>query len=1027
MSNHRFVSTSPRRALRRTALALAVAAGVTLVSPVAAQSSTGSIFGTAPTGDTVLIQSDSGVTREVAVDANGRYSAGSLPLGSYKVSLKKDGTILDTRSNVALTVGAGTQVSFAAAAAADAKSLGAVTVMANALPAIDVSQMDSRTVITADQLTKLPVARSAEAIAVLAPGVNLGSTYFTGPTGQTLVSFGGSSIAENAYYINGFNTTDVLHNFGGITLPYGAIDQQQMLSGGYGAQYGRSDGGVINQVGKRGTNEWHFGAQVLWQPKFAEADPDNAFYPTGSQFLTGPGSRQGQIYQFRNDNKSWEHAEDAYFGGPLIKDTLYIFGAVEADHIDDGVSVASRSTQTQTDYAYSRPKWYGKIDWNINESNILEFTGASNKSMYSGNTYAYTYTPPATKGTLGAYLGPATYTKSGADLWSAKYTGYITDDLTVEALYGKMNQVNYSRAAGGDDAYVLHAYNQDPSMIPAGSSGISGPQINETVDDPNAHDKTSNLRLDLNYKIDGHSITVGIDNLDLNSLDIGTTPSGPGYYWVYSAGDPNAPIQTLPGESVGAPGGNGYYVAKTIYANAASARVKQRAQFIEDAWQVTDRLLLNIGIRNDQFTNYNPDGIAYLRLTKPQWAPRLGASWDVYGDSSLKLYANAGRYYLAEPPNVAIRGAAGSTYTSQYFTYTGIDPTTGAPLGLNQITQDRYPGVSANNEFGTPPDPKTVTSANAKAEYQDEFIAGFDKTLDLFDQHWVWGAKGTYRVLRNDLDDTCDDTTIQNYAVAQGLDPVAALGSTGCYILNPGRTAKIDVSNGAGGYSTLTIPWSAWGMPNLLRKYVAANFYLEHPFDGKWYGRIDYVWSHNFGNTEGSVRSDIGQQDVSQTEDWDNAGVMTNANGDLANDRRHQLKMVGYYQITPEWLVGGNAQILSGTPKMCLGYFGATQDDPFGYGASYHFCGPNGTPAPSGSTGRTPWQEIFSLNAEYRPNWAGKKLSFDVMVYNIFDKQVITQYYPTSESGAGVLNKSWQVPLSYTTPRYVRFSVSYDF
>ena len=1015
--------------IRRTALALAIAAGCALAGQVYAQASTGAIFGTAPAapGETVLIQSDSGVTREVPVDASGRYSAASLPLGSYKVSLKKDGAVVESRENVGLTVGAGTQVVFAGASAANATNLGSVTVVGNALPAIDVSQVDSRTVINSEQLAKLPIARSAESVAILAPGVNTGSSYFTSPTGQVLVSFGGSSVAENAYYINGFNTSDPLHNFGGLTLPYGAIDQEQVMTGGYGAAYGRSDGGVINQVGKRGTNEWHFGAQVVWQPKFAESDPDNAMYPTGPAFLSGPNGRQGQMFWTRQDNKSWEHVEDAYFGGPLIKDKLYIFGAVEADHIDSGVNVSDRITNTEQTYSYSRPKWYGKIDWNITDSNILELTGASNKSTYSGNTYAYAYTPDSAKGTRGDYLGPATYTKDGADMWVAKYTGYITDSLTVEALYGKMTQTDYSNAEGGDAAYITNSSFQNPALLPAGSSGINGTQINQTVDDPRSHDKTSNLRLDVNYKIGSHSITAGIDNLSVNAIDIGTTPSGPGYYWVYGQGDPNTPISTLPGEGVGAPGGAGYYVAQTIYSNSASARVKQHAQFIEDAWQINDRILLNIGIRNDQFTNYNPDGVPYLRLTRPQWAPRLGASWDVFGDSSLKIYGNAGRYYLDEPANVAIRGAAGSTFTSQYFTYSGIDQVTGEPTGLTQIPQDRYPGVSANNEFGIPPDPKTVTSRNAKAEYQDEYIAGFDKTLDAFGQKWVYGAKGTYRVLRNDLDDVCDDNTIQAYAVQQGLDPVAALGSTGCYIMNPGKSAQINVSNGAGGYSILNIPWSAWGMPDLKRKYVALNTYLEHPFDGKWYGRIDYVWSHNFGNTEGSVRSDIGQTDVSQTEDWDNAGVMTNSNGSLANDRRHQLKMVGYYQVTPEWMIGGNVQILSGTPKTCLSYFGPDQTDPFGYGVAYHFCGPDGTPAPYGSTGRTPWQEIVSLNGEYRPEWAGKKLAFDVMVYNIFDKQVVTQYRQGSVSGPGTPSVNWQTPLSYTTPRYVRFSVSYDF
>lgn len=1015
--------TTKRSAVRRTALAMAVAVCLGSSGAAFAQSTTGAIFGTAPvaSGETVVIQGASGVIREAPVGANGRYSVSALPLDTYTVTLKRDGKTLDSRDNVTLTVGAGTRVSFTGAPAGT-QNLSGITVTANAVPAIDVSQMDSRMVVTADELKKLPIARTAEAIAILAPGVNTGSAYYTSATGQTLVSFGGSSIAENAYYINGFNTTDPLHNFGGLTLPYGSIDQEQVLTGGYDAKYGRSDGGVISMVGKRGTNDLHFGMLEQWIPSQLQSSPDNAFYPAGTQYAPG---KQGQIYQYRNNNTAWEHIEDAYVGGPLIKDKLFLFASVEADHQVSGDQVANVNTKTDTTYNISSPKWYAKIDWNINDNNILEFTGASNKREYSGNVYKYQYTPGQNKGTRGAFLGPATHTKDGSDLWVAKYTGYITDDLTVEALYGKMKVINYSQAAGGSDAFITNSQFQDPAFTPGGP--IVGSQINQTVNDPRARDTTNNLRLDVNYKIGDHSITAGIDNLTSNSLHIGTTPSGPGYYWVYGQGAPNLPISTLPGEGVGAPGGNGYYVSQEIYSNSASARVKQTAQYIEDQWQINDRVLATIGIRNDQFTNYNPGGVPYLRLTKPQWAPRVGVTWDVNGDSSFKVYGNVGRYYLAEPANVAIRGAAGSTFTDQYFTYTGIDPTTGTPTGLKQITQDRYPGVSANNEFGVPPDPKTVTSNNAKAEYQDEYILGFDKALDAFGQKWNYGARAQYRVMRNALDDVCDDNVIQAYAVKQGLDPVAALGSTGCYILNPGRDAKINVSNGAGGYSVLDIPWSAWGMPRLNRKYGALELYLEHPFDGKWFGKIDYVWSRSFGNYEGSVLSNIGQQDVSQTEAWDNAGVMTYSGGSQANDRTHQLKVIGYYQITPEWLVGGNLQVLSGTPKACYGFFGAQQVDPFGYGGSYHFCGPAGTPAPPGSTGRTPWQEILSLSAEYRPAWAANRLGFSVDIFNVLNQQQITQYRAFSESGPGTLSSTWNVPLSYEQPRYVRFGVTYDF
>ena len=89
-------------------------------------------------------------------------------------------------------------------------------------------------------------------------------------------------------------------------------------------------------------------------------------------------------------------------------------------------------------------------------------------------------------------------------------------------------------------------------------------------------------------------------------------------------------------------------------------------------------MLLSLGVRNDRFTNKNNFGATYLDA-KDQWAPRLGFAWDVNGDSSLKVFGNAGRYFLALPNNVAIRGASASTFTREYFNYTGIDPTTLGP------------------------------------------------------------------------------------------------------------------------------------------------------------------------------------------------------------------------------------------------------------------------------------------------------------------------------------------------------------
>ena len=123
--------------------------------------------------------------------------AGALPIPAeaFEAAIREDGKAVDTRKDVGLRVGQGTDVSFAAAAAASpegATALSGITVTGNALPSIDVTSVDSRTVITSQQLAKLPLGRNAEAIARLAPGVVNNGGNFKSDTGHSLASFGGA-------------------------------------------------------------------------------------------------------------------------------------------------------------------------------------------------------------------------------------------------------------------------------------------------------------------------------------------------------------------------------------------------------------------------------------------------------------------------------------------------------------------------------------------------------------------------------------------------------------------------------------------------------------------------------------------------------------------------------------------------------------------------------------------------------------------------------------------------------------------
>lgn len=97
------------------ALSLIVSAGLfgaTGFADVHAQATGGSIFGSAPAGLTVQIQSSGGMNRHTKVNDSGHYRIGSLPLGIYSASLMEGSKEVDSNSNIRLTVGASARVDF---------------------------------------------------------------------------------------------------------------------------------------------------------------------------------------------------------------------------------------------------------------------------------------------------------------------------------------------------------------------------------------------------------------------------------------------------------------------------------------------------------------------------------------------------------------------------------------------------------------------------------------------------------------------------------------------------------------------------------------------------------------------------------------------------------------------------------------------------------------------------------------------------------------------------------------------------
>ena len=1049
------------KGLKRTALSVAL--GMCFVGGVQAQSTTGGIVGSAPAGSTITISNNSGLTRTITADADGRYVAGNLPVGAYTV------TAGGSKRDVTVTLGGNAFVSFGGDSATTIET---VTVNALGASSIDVSSVTTSTILTAAEINRMPIGRSAEAIALLSPGAVPGNGAFFG--GQ--IAFGGSSVAENAYYLNGYFSGNPITNVGGFTLPFGSIEQQQTYTGGYGAKYGRSAGGVISQVGKSGNNEWHFGGQIVFTPDSLKSErPDRVFpsisLPAGYSY--SDPTLVGVVYDRGKDRLTESTSYSGYISGPIIEDRLFFFLSAEESEdstITPGGNPDAGFSATGTKNDANTSRVYAKLNWNITDDHLLEYTYLSERYERNGTQYAFDYDTYA----FGAALNPTTDLKDNTEFSILRYTGYLTDNLTLTANYGQSRNLYDEDPILTGNPLVGASASQNPALN-GGTPRTNTQAAYQAVN--NAVQYTDGLRIELEWVWGDHTFNFGMDNTTLEGANQGTDQIAPRWQYGKAGSDLTNISGTLNVGSTGASAGTcngaplldlsggrssncGYYVRALEIFNATSMSNEQEAFYLEDQWKVTDNLMLSLGVRSDAFSNFNDSGIKFVD-SGTQWQPRLGFAWDVNGDSSLKIFGNAGRYYLNLPNAVAIRGASASTFTSEYYTYTGIDAN-GVPTGLVKINKAVGSGpagpVSSNGEVGGVKDPLTFVPEDLQSQYQEEYVLGFELALN---SNWTMGAKATSRILKSAVDDVCDPYTLIEQAGLEVVDfnqgsfiTEDASGklykASYCYMFNPGGTNTYafgevtkdavgpNYTDVAGSYYKAQVSSDALGFGALKRTYSALDLFLEHRWDGKWSARIDYTYSKSYGNSEGPANSDTGQgsnphgNGVATSQNFDAAAINAFATGYLPNDRRHQLKVYGAYGINEEWIVSANLRIASGAPVSCFGYYDpdgtidhdSHEADPIGYGASYHTC--FGAPFTPGKE-TTPWTHRLDVGVSYKPAMFDHKLKFGLNIFNLFNERKVTSWDQNSEDGPYSVSNTYKLPVSYTTPRSLQFSMTFDY
>ena len=1007
---------SNRHTLRRSALCLAL--GLCFSAGVQAQTNTaGAVTGQAASGDTITVANPAtGFSRTITVGADGTYRFSQLPVGQYTVS--RNGANPRT---VNVSVGTAANVDFVTSSGA--ATLDTVTVVGTgAINPIDVSSVESTTILTSEQIAKIPVARDTTSVALLAPGTVRGDVAF-----GNLASFGGASVSENQYFINGFNITNSFRNLNFGAVPFEAIAEQQIKTGGYGAEFGRSLGGVVNQITKRGTNEFHAGGNIFWLPEDLREDTPNTYLKNGT---------------LREDN-SHDTQENltasVWASGALIKDRLFAYGLVSYGVGDSDAwgSVASLgNTHTETE----DPTWLLKLDWNISDDHALEFTAFSDKTETEIDIYENN--PGVIE--RGPFVGTS-FAEDGGENYILKYTGYLTDTFTLSALYGYGEFARGQRLRGADGTEVT--YNGD---IQAGATGCpaiadgrsaarravtgtygSNCNLGLNIERTDSADTRKQFRIDAEWQLGDHLLRFGYDTEDYESV-AGEARQG-GSSWTYFE-----------------VGGGVDNVQQTRVAQGATLNIEQEALYIQDSWNITDNFIAYLGARWDNFKNINGQGEAYVDI-KNQFGPRLGFSWDVNGDSTFKVFGNAGRYALPLTASVAVRGASASILSIETFSFSGVDPNTGVPI--NPVSNGDF--MYLNAEFGGAKTAATIAAQNLEPMYQDEYILGFQKQLS---DHFSLGVRGIYRDLKTAIDDTCDYTAVLDAIAEQDPDLVPVIPGAGfpyCRLFNPGKDAIFltDVEND-GTLRSYTIPADRLSPP-AKRKYAAIEFF----FDGNWdkvFLQGSYTYAKSKGNTEGGVKSDIGQDDVNVTQDFDYPELTIDTYGYLPNDRRHTLKLFGNYEINEQWSVGGNLLVQSGRPLNCFGVLDrnplppvdangdgdfndpgdARNYSPHPYGSSFMRCGTTELGGlddntvvrrPRGTAGRLPWTTTLDVNVAYRPAFA-PGLQFKVDVFNVLNSRKVTSVNEQAEIRAsGLPSPTHMVPFSFQAPRSVRFMVQYDF
>jgi hypothetical protein len=568
---------------------------------------------------------ETNLTRTVTTTDVGEYYLPNLPAGTYQLQATLDGFSPARREQLVLAVGQDATIDLTLKVG----TLEQVVTIVGEGAILETTQHTLGSVIDSRQIDDLPtISRNFSDLAKLAPGVTTG----VGGNGETLSSNGQRGYA-NGIFVDGASNEWNYYGSQASSFAQDWIQEFQVMTSSFAAEYGTASGGLLNVITRSGTNTFTGRAYGFFRDDALDAAPFAGFFENGEP-------------QFEDDAPPLDQQRfGGFLGGPVMKDRLFFFAGLE--RLDSSSSVVlglsdywrDRGIETILPTSTEDTPYIIKGDVQADTRNRVSVRYDHSKKLQVGNGGAFD-----TAERRETFGGPV-YNIVGN--WTSSITNTAFNELRVFWGSNKPPIICPKSGTGGPVHLTL-----GPPGTFAGRL-YPGANFGCTVFTGLEGEENLNLIENFSYVTGQHQFKFGGQASQVRTIiDIVNFHDGRWIHPFDAEFDINDP-ESWPDVFTGNVGGT-----------TAKTNIWGFSFFAQDTWRVSDALTLNLGVRydldrsveagNEFVDDKNNRIVAQLggdpKVTKTNVdtdniAPRFGLTWKPLEDMPLTIRGAAGLFY----------------------------------------------------------------------------------------------------------------------------------------------------------------------------------------------------------------------------------------------------------------------------------------------------------------------------------------------------------------------------------------------